>query len=85
MINLAAAFTVYSKELYIYMYRLLDGSRDSVDAEELCEEHDELDSALQEHDSATTRQQVEQIGRDFVTENIMVATIQAQQTEFIDK
>ena len=69
----------------LFFSRLPDGSRESVDAEELCEEHDELDSALQEHDSASARREIEQITQEFVNEKIMVKTIQSQLSDFTAK
>ena len=56
-----------------------------MDAEELCEEHDELDSALRDHDSASARREIEEIAREFVDDDIMTETIKAQLKEFTDK
>ena len=60
-----------------------------MDAEELSEEHDELDSLLQEGDTAAararSRAEVEDIAAQFINAHIMVLAIKEQLDEFTDK
>ena len=66
----------YSFEFYLSVKG--EGSHDSVDAEELSEEHDELESFLQEKDSTKSTIEMQEVATELINQHIMVASIKGK-------
>lgn len=62
-----------------------DASRATVDAEELTEDHDELQTTLQERESDVTLQELRQLAEQFAADVIMVDAVKLQLKDFTDR
>ena len=63
----------------------LDASRGTVDSDELTEEHDELQTILQERESDTTVAELNEICDRFTRDEIMVDAVRLQLKTFTDR